>query len=60
MADHKLSFAEGSGERMLLKWDRDNPSKKRVAWKLTKVADIFYAIIEYIQCPAILEINKQK
>ncbi len=58
----KLAFAEGegSGEEVLLKWDRDNHGKKRVAWKITKGEDICYAIIEYIYCPVILEINKQK
>ncbi len=60
MIKHKLAFAEGSGEEVLLEWDRDNPNKKRVAWKITKGEDICYAIIEYIYCPVILEINKQK
>lgn len=60
MVKHGLAFIEGSGEEVLLKWDKDNPDKKRIARKITKVGDMFYAVIEYIQCPAILEINKQK
>jgi len=50
MEKHKLSFAESSEneKEVLLTWDKNHPDKKRVAWKITKVADMFYAVIEYI------------
>lgn len=49
MTKSQLAFTEGpSKEEVLSKWDRENPGKKRVAWKTTKTMDMFYIIIEYI------------
>ena len=48
MANSNLAFTESSTKELLLEWDKNNPDKKRVAWKITMSSNIFYAIIEYI------------